>query len=125
MIAGFETLRIWHEAHDLMLEIHKIVRNLPTDERFKVGNQMERSSASVADNIAEGYSSYYYKEKIKGMYIARKEAGETQNHLRNIQSKRYISFKSGENLVNRYEGLIKGINGYVRYINKKRKCPSN
>jgi hypothetical protein len=26
--------------------------------------------------IAEGYSAYYYKEKIKGFYIARKEARE-------------------------------------------------
>ncbi len=119
-MAGFEKLRIWQEAYKLMLEIHKIARTLPKDERFNIKIQIERSSSSVPDNISEGYSSYYYKDKMKGMYTARKEAAETQNHVRKIEGKLYISKKVADQLMERYEGLIKGINAFVRYIVQKR-----
>lgn len=116
---GFETLRIWVEAHELMIEIHRIAKNLPLNERFRIRNQIERSSSSVADNIAEGYSSYYYKDKIKGMLIARKEAGETQNHIFSLQAKEYLPKISSSLLILKYENLVKGINGYINYIRKK------
>lgn len=119
-MAGFEKLRIWQQAHKLMLEVHAIAKLLPPDERFKDRSQIERSSSSVPDNIAEGYTSYYYNNKLKGMYTARGEAGETQNHLRKLEGKKYIDKKLSDRLVNEYEELIKGINAYIKYIRKKR-----
>jgi len=82
LIAGFEKLWVWQKAHKLMQEIHTLCRTLPRSEMFKLRDQIERCSSSVCDNIAEGYTAYYYKEKIKGFHIARKEAGETQNQIR-------------------------------------------
>src|SRR4030042_3035639 len=83
-VAGFEKLWVWQKAYKLMLEIHKSCKKIPVKERFKLIDQIERCSSSVCDNIAEGYTAYYYKEKIKGFYIARKEAGETQNQIRKL-----------------------------------------
>lgn len=120
-MAGFEKLRIWEEAYKLMLEIHELAKKLPWSERFSLRSQIDRSSSSVPDNIAEGYSSFYYKDKLKGMYIARKEAAETQNHLRKMEGKKYISKLAADALVDRYDGLIKGINAFVRYIIGKQK----
>ncbi|MFC1511315.1 four helix bundle protein [Candidatus Margulisiibacteriota bacterium] len=120
-VAGFETLWIWQKAHQLMLEVHEICRTLPREERFKRRDQLERSSSSVPDNIAEGHTSYYYQEKIKGMNVARKEAGETQNHIRAIEGKRYITKQKAIELIKRYEEVIRGINGYTRWVREKRK----
>ncbi len=119
-MAGFEKLRIWQQAHKLMLEVHTIAKSLPSDERFRDRSQIERSSSSVPDNIAEGYTSYYYNNKMKGMYTARREAGETQNHLRKLEGKKYIDKERSDRLVNEYEELIKGINAYIKYIRRKR-----
>ena len=58
--AGFEGLWVWQKAHQLMQDIHRFCRTLPRDERFRLRDQIERSSSSVCDNIAEGYSAYYY-----------------------------------------------------------------
>ena len=74
-IAGFEKLWVWQKAHKLMQDIHKFCKILPKDEKFKLKDQMERCLSSVCDNISEGYTSYYYNEKIKGFHVARKEAG--------------------------------------------------
>jgi len=103
-----------------MIEMHRLASTLLSDERFRLRSQLERSSSSVADNIAEGYSSYYYNDKIKGMYTARKEAGETQNHLCSVSSKKYDEGQDTERLIGAYEQLIRGINAYVKYLCSKR-----
>ena len=119
-IAGFERLWVWRKAHELMLEVHKICKTLPRDEYFRIRNQLERSSSSVADNISEGYTSYYYQEKIKGFYVARKEAGETQNHIRTLEGKKYISSVIANKIMLQYEEVIRGINGYINWVRDKR-----
>lgn len=120
VVAGFEKLWVWHKAHELMLEVHELCRTLPRDERFKKRDQLERSSSSIPDNISEGHTSYYYQDKIKGFNIARKEAGETQNHIIAIKDKRYITDKKARDIINRYEEVIRGINGYIRWVREKR-----
>ncbi len=119
-VAGFERLWVWQKAHALMIEVHQICQKLPRHERFKIRDQIERSSSSVADNIAEGHSSYYYQEKIKGFNTARKEAGETQNHIRSLQGKGYIDKTIADNIIGRYEEVIRGINGYINWVRKKK-----
>jgi four helix bundle protein len=119
-IAGFERLWVWQKAHKLMLEIHLLCESLPRQEKFKIRDQIERSSSSVADNIAEGHSSYYYQEKIKGFNTARKEAGETQNHIRSLQGKNYMDKSKADGIISRYEEVIRGINGYINWARKKK-----
>lgn len=103
-----------------MLEIHELVKYLPKDERYRKRAQIEKASSSAPDNIAEGYCSYYYNDKIKGFYTARKEVGETQNHLRALEGKRYITKQRADGYIERYERLIQGINGYINYIRRKK-----
>jgi len=120
LVAGFEKLWVWQKAHRLMQEIHSVSKTLPKKERFRLTDQIERSSSSVCDNIAEGYTAYYYNDKIKGFLTARKEAGETQNHVRKLSAKRYINQENAQELVEKFEEIIRGINGFVNYIRKKR-----
>ncbi len=124
-VAGFEKLWVWQKAHRLMQEIHSFCKLLPRTERFRLRDQVERCSSSVCDNIAEGYAAYYYKEKIKGFYIARKEAGEAQNHLRKLSGKKYLDPQQSQAWVEEYEGIIRGINGYIRYIREKKGSKRN
>lgn len=119
-VAGFEKLWVWQKAHKLMQEIHKFCRTLPKDERFRLRDQVERCSSSICDNIAEGYTAYYYNDKIKGFYTARKEARETQNQIRKLSGKGYLDSEQSQRLVEEYEEIIRGINGYIRYIREKK-----
>ncbi|MDD5382089.1 MAG: four helix bundle protein [Candidatus Margulisbacteria bacterium] len=116
----FRDLRIWQEAISLMMKVHELCKTLPKEERFQLIDQASRSASSVPDNIAEGYTSYHYKDKINRFYDSRKEAGETQNHIIKMEKKYYIKREVAENLFNEYLILIKGINGYVNYLKRKR-----
>lgn len=119
-IAGFEKLWVWQKAYNLMQDIHKFSKSLPREETFRLKDQIERCSSSVCDNIAEGYTSYYYNDKIKGFNIARKEAGETQNQIRKLSGKGYLKPEQSQKYVEEYEEVIRGINGYIRYIREKK-----
>ena len=118
--ASFEDLWIWKESHKLMLIVHGICNKLPYRDK-DLNSQAKRSSSSVPNNISEGYGSYYYKDKLKGFYTSRKEARETQNHVKSLKSKSYINNEQEIELVSRYEGVIIGINNFVKYLIKKSK----
>jgi len=103
-----------------MIEVYEICKKLPYHERFKIKDQLERSSTSVTDNIAEGHTSYYYQDKIKSFNVARKEAGESQNHIRTLQAKEYITEYQADDIITRYEEVIRGINGYINWVREKK-----
>src|SRR3989338_10829434 len=115
-MASFRELWIWKESHQLMTEIHKFCESLPQREQFRKRDQIERSSSSVPDNIAEGYTAYYYNDKIKSMYVARKEAGETQNHIEALAGKEYLNKEKAVALIERYERAIAGIKKLINYV---------
>jgi len=119
-IAGFENLWVWQKAHLLVVEVQEICKKLLYHERFKVKDQLDRSSTSVTDNIAEGHTSYYYQEKIKAFNVARKEAGESQNHIRTLQAREYIAKDKADDIIMRYEEVIRGINGYIKWVREKK-----
>jgi four helix bundle protein len=115
-----EKLWIWQKANKLYLEICSICKTLPRNEMYSLRAQIERSSKSVKDNIAEANESYYYEEKRRGLFIARKEAAETQNHIRELEDKKYIENNKSQDMIDEYEGIKRGINGLVKSIAEKK-----
>lgn len=115
-----EKLWIWQKAHKLHLEICVICKTLPRYELYRLRDQIERSSKSVKDNIAEGNESYYFGDKKKGFFTARKEAAETQNHLRDMEGKHYLHPTKSQEMIDIYEEIKRGINGMIRTISEKK-----
>ena len=115
-----EKLWIWQKANKLYLEIGKLSELFPAKEKYNLTSQVTRSAKSIKDNIAEGNESYYYNDKIKGFYTARKETGETQNHIREMMDKEYIASQKGQDMIDEYEEVKRGINGIVRTTCAKR-----
>src|SRR5262245_8077678 len=50
----FRNLQVWQKAHQLTLEIYRLTKRFPDDERFGLTSQMRRSASSVEANLAEG-----------------------------------------------------------------------
>lgn len=48
--------------------------------------------------------------------MARKETGEFRNQVRTLQAKGYLTKDKADEIVGRYEEVIRGINGYIGWV---------
>ena len=119
MATGLENLKIYRMAEDLEVETYKVLKTFPNEEKYGSVDQIKRSSASVANNIAEGYTRHSYAEKVRYMYIAKGEAEETKRNLMRSSRKEMISEDIAHDLANKYTNLLKAISGYIRFIKEK------
>ena len=55
MVRTFRDLLIWQKAMDLSTEVYAFTRQLPKTEQYGLIAQLQRSSVSIASNIAEGF----------------------------------------------------------------------
>jgi four helix bundle protein len=47
-------LIVWQKSMDLFVDIHKITKKMPIEERYELSSQIRRSAFSIPANIAEG-----------------------------------------------------------------------
>ncbi|HBT92580.1 MAG: S23 ribosomal protein [Parcubacteria group bacterium GW2011_GWD2_43_10] len=80
-IKNFTELRVWKEAHSLVLLIYKITKKFPKDEVFGLISQLRRAAVSVTSNIAEGFSRQSYAEKVQFYSLALGSLTEVQSQL--------------------------------------------
>ena len=75
---SFEDLEVWKKAVEFAHEVVNIAENIQTDRKhFRLIEQLEAASTSVALNIAEGKGRYSKKEFIQFLYISRGSLYET------------------------------------------------
>jgi len=60
---GFEKLSVWQNSRNLVKQIYCHTKQLPSEEKFCLGSQMQRAVVSVSSNIAEGASRTGKKEQ--------------------------------------------------------------
>jgi len=75
-VKSFRDLRIWQTAMDLVQLVYELVRSLPREERFVLGDQMRRAAISIPANIAEGHSRRHTREYLQHLAIARGSLAE-------------------------------------------------
>jgi len=116
MAGSFYDLKIWQKGYELLMETYQITSNFPKEERYGLTNDLRRSANSVIANIAESHGRYYYADKVRVLYIARGEVEETRSHLKVALGRKYIDQLTFNRLDKEYEGLSKGISGYIKSL---------
>ncbi|MBZ0308073.1 MAG: four helix bundle protein [Anaerolineae bacterium] len=72
----FKKLVVWQKAHQLTLNVYKLTRGYPSEEKFGLISQMQRSSSSIPTNIAEGCGRETNAELNRFLYVALGSASE-------------------------------------------------
>ena len=80
-IAKFSDLNVWQEAHILVDIVYKLTNEFPKSEVYGLTSQLRRAVVSVTANIAEGFSRYHYKDRLRFYYDARGSLSEVQSEL--------------------------------------------
>jgi len=50
----FKELTVWQKSVDLAADVYSLTKKFPSDERFGLVSQINRSAVSIPSNIAEG-----------------------------------------------------------------------
>ncbi|MBX3290880.1 MAG: four helix bundle protein [Acidobacteria bacterium] len=105
-MSGHRNLRVYQISYELAMEIFRLTRTFPPDERYSLTDQIRRSSRSVPANIAEGYRKRQYpKMFVNKMSDADGECTETQTWLDFACDCGYISREIHSSLSDRYDSV--------------------
>lgn len=119
VIGSFEDLECWQAAREFRLFVARnVVRSLPREEKFRLGNQLLRSARSITANIAEGYGRFHYLDNSKFCSIARGSCYETLDHLITACDEELISDAVLLEGRERFEQTKRLLNGYMRYLKR-------
>lgn len=89
---GFRDLKVYQLSYRLAMDIFRVSKSFPAEERYSLTDQIRRASRSVAANIAEGYRKKRYpKMFVSKMSDADREATETQVWLDFARDCGYLS----------------------------------
>jgi len=112
----FEDLECWKSARELKLFVKEISKKFPSDEKYKLTDQIIRASRSVGANIAEGYGRYTFQENAKFCRDARGSLTETLNHMIDALDENYINQNELDEFRKLYDKCLLILNGYIAYL---------
>ena len=114
---NFEQLECWKACRELRLfVVREVVPLLPAEERFRLTDQLLRSSRSTTANIAEGDGRFNYLDNAKFCRNSRGSCKEVLDHLITANDEGMISAElllQGRILV---EHAVKLVSAYIRYL---------
>ena len=74
----FTDLKVWQRSHALVLQLYRMTKSLPSDERFGLISQIRRAAVSVPTNIAEGSKRQGRQDYARFLNIAEGSLVETE-----------------------------------------------
>jgi len=117
---GFEQLELWKKVREFKNEVSKEARKWPAEEKFRLTDQVIRSSRSINTLLSEGHGRFTFADQLHFCIQARGSLSETVNHLIDAFDEKYIS----EETLNYYKTKAKEIerllNGYITYLRGQR-----
>lgn len=115
-IKQFEDLDIWQLARELCQDIFEIAQNSGLKNDYKLYNQIDGSSGSIMDNIAEGFERNGNKEFVYFLSISKGSCGETRSQLYRVLDRNHITDEVFEKLKQKTLVLGKKIGSFMNYL---------
>jgi four helix bundle protein len=117
---SFEDLELYKQCRLFRKEISILVKSFPKEEKYKLVDQILRSSRSITANIAEGHGRFHYQENIQFCRQSRGSLMETLDHLICAFDEDYLADCKLEEFRALYNQCLKLLNGYISYLKKQK-----
>ena len=115
-IKSFEEMEVWKRSRLFADEIYKITSIGSFERDFKLRDQINGSSGSIMDNIAEGFERDSKKEFLQFLSIAKGSAGEVRSQLYRALDRNHISKIDFDKLKAEALELSKQLSGFMKYL---------
>ena len=113
---SFTDLDVWKKMRTLRKKIASLAKTFPQEEKFRLTDQIIRSSRSVNSSIAEGHGRFTFPDRIHFCNIARGSLAETFNHLIDAYDSSYIMSEKLSEFKSEIDEVGKLLNGYINWL---------
>ena len=117
---SFEEIEVWQKSRVLANKIFALTLEGSFSKDFKLRDQINGSSGSIMDNIAEGFERGSKQEFIHFLSIAKGSAGETRSQLYRAFDQSYIDTGVFEKLKSEVESISSMLNKLMSYLNNSK-----
>lgn len=117
-INTFEELEIWQLSREICQDLWNAFENTSLGKDFELKNQMNRSSGSIMDNIAEGFERNGRREFINFLSYSKGSCGELRSQLYRAFDRKHITEEEFEFLKEKTITESKKIGSFMAYLVK-------
>jgi four helix bundle protein len=114
----YKDMEIWQRARLLCKDIYKVINNDSLSKDFRLRDQMNGSSGSIMDNIAEGFERDGKNEFKQFLSYAKGSAGELSSQLHRALDRDHISQEEFDKLHTETLEIASMIGGFIIYLMK-------
>jgi four helix bundle protein len=122
---SFRDLNCWKEARIFRNKIFELTKTFPAEEKYKLSDQIIRSSRGIGNAIAEGHGRFHYQENIQYCRIGRGSLEESLDHLITALDCKYITDPEYNEYERQYKSILALLNGYIAYLKKRKGGETN
>jgi four helix bundle protein len=116
---GYRDLKVYKRSYQLALEVYKITKTFPQEEKYALVDQIRRSSRSVPANLAEAWKKRRYEKAfISKLIDCAGEAGETEVWLDFSRDFKYIDIEKYNKLMDGYDEVNRMLYGMIDKADK-------
>jgi four helix bundle protein len=119
-IKTFKDLKVWQKSYSLALEIYKITKTFPGEEKFGLISQIRRASVSIPLNIAEGYARQYLKQYIQFLYVAYGSGAELETQLMLAKDLGFLKQTEFDDLINKFYEIERMLMALIKSLEKSK-----
>ncbi|AEW00647.1 four helix bundle protein [Niastella koreensis] len=113
----FEEIEAWKKSRILCSKIHSLTITTDLARDYKLKDQINGSSGSIMDNIAEGFGRGGNKEFIQFLAISLGSVSESMSQLYRLLDRNYINkplFTELYSLCNEIKKMILSLINYIK-----------
>ena len=119
-MASFTELEVWKQSRRIRTWVSEITKSFPVEEKYRLTDQIIRSSCSIGNNLAEGHGRFHYQDNIRFCIMARGSLTETFDHLLIALDERIITDEILQSFQLEYESCLRLLNDYIQYLKNKK-----
>lgn len=119
-IKSFEDIEAWQKARVLAKHVYALSLEGSFNKDYSLKDQINRSSGSVMDNIAEGFERDGSREFLQFLSYAKGSAGEVRSQLYRALDRNHIDNQEFERIFELTREVSKMITGFMGYLQRTR-----
>ena len=117
-ILNFEDLKVWQRSRSLNQEIFELITQGKFQKDYALTDQINRSSGSIMDNIAEGFGRMGNAEFINFLTYSYASALECTSQVYRAIDRNYINKEKAEEILCQINEIKKMTQALIAYLGK-------